>query len=512
VLDERFDPGTERIYQFEHACQNAALTMTLRGVRINEAARAEAILAYEQDEQEASETITRLSRSVWDILEDRVGRCFDPYTGSEEKRHTWPKNDRKGCCKRCGLPRQRQAPVNVNSSIQLAHLFYDLWKMKVCRDRETGRPTTDKEALETIRGNAVKLGRIDVAAAADAALLGKGAAKQIGYLRSRCGADGRMRSSITVGAAETGRWSANKAPDWTGWNIQQLSDRIRHIITADPGLEIGYADLEQAESHIVAYDAGDEGYIRAHATGDVHTYVCRLMWPSLPWTGDLKLDRAIADEPPEFDPYHSRRDYGKRFQHGGNMGRSPQGVARQIHCPISEAEEAYGRMYGGRYGDRTFEGAFPGIKLRHTTLWAELQRTGITVSCLGRRRQFLGRTWTSATLREALGQLEQSPVADILNIAVCNVWRELDTRVNIWDNPHPSQPNRVWLLAQVHDAILFLYRPEDVGALRRVKELMEIPLLLNNRMLTIPVEIQIGPNWSHKVLRKVSLKPTEVKL
>jgi DNA polymerase I-like protein with 3'-5' exonuclease and polymerase domains len=504
LLEPRLDEDQRRIYQFEHFCQGPALTMTLRGVLIDQTARATAIEAYEEIENHAEDEINRIAADIWDGRELRTGRCTD-IDGIINRQHLWPRSTADTNCRRCGLPRLRQSRINLNSAPQLCHLFYNLWGCTVQKAHDTGNPTVNKEALEIIRGKAVERGNTDIAAAAHHAILGKGARKQIGYLRSRCGSDGRMRSSITVGAAETGRWSANKAPDWTGWNIQQLAERIRHTIIADPGLELGYADLEQAESYIVAYDSGDEGYIAAHRTGDVHTYVCRLMWPSLAWTGDLKLDRAVADVPPEFDPYHSRRDYGKRFQHGGNMGRSPGGVARQIHIPIREAEEAYARMYGGQPHFPDIPGAFPRIKLRHAELWAEIQRTGVTVSCLGRRRQFLGRTWNASTLREALGQLEQSPVADILNLALCRVWQELDTRINIWDAPHPAQPNRVWLLAQVHDAILFLYRPGDHDTLRRVKELMEIPLLINGRVLTIPVEIMVGPNWSKKALRKVQL-------
>lgn len=519
VLEPKLDRDTRRIYEFEHACQGAALTMTLRGVRIDEVRRQEAIEVYEREEEGAAIEISALSRGVWDILEPRIGKCTCPYTGEVHKHHLWPKKvpHDQANCRRCELPRLRLAPVNPNSSPQLCHLFYDLWGVRKRVDKETGNPTVDKNALEEIRGEALKVGRRDVAEAAHAGIRAKAARKQIGYLRARTGEDGRMRSTTTVGTATTGRWSASKAPDWTGWNIQQLADRIRHIIVADPELELGYADLEQAESHIVAYDSGDEAYIEAHKTGDVHTFVCRLMWPSLDWTGDLKRDRGLADIAPDFDPYHSRRDYGKHFQHGGNLGRSAAGVAREIHCPLKEAEVAMARMYGGkvkgrfdpvamrRDPDQHFEGAFPGVKLRHKQLWAEIQRTGITVSCLGRKRQFLGRTWDTSTLREALGQLQQSPIADILNLALYRVWRDLDLYANVWDTPHPNQPNRVWLLAQVHDAILFQYRKGDVGALREVQKRMLIPILINGRELTIPVEMAVGPNWSKAALRKVKL-------
>lgn len=511
VLEPRMDEDTWRIYRFEHRCQGPALTMTLRGVKIDEEARAAAIEAFESVETAASTCITELAGDIWDGRVRRVGRCTDA-DGLVHRQHLWPRNvaDTEAVCRRCGVERTKASLINGNSSPQIQHLLYSILQIKPRLDRMTGLPTVDKEALESIRGEAVKQGNTLAAEIANQAIICKQARKQLGYARSRVGPDGRMRHSTNVGAAETGRWSASQSPLWDGWNITQIADRLRHIIVADHGLEIGYADLEQAESWIVAVDSGDEGYIAAHRTGDVHTYVCRLMWPSLPWIGRLSCgkhhlpdgsccDRGLADLPPAFDPYHPRRDYGKRFQHGGNMGRTPKGVARQIHCPISEAEEAYGRMYGG-WG---FSGAFPKIKLRHAEIAAEVRRTGITTSCFGRRRQFLGRQWTPEVLREALGQLEQSPVADILNLGLLRVWDEMDTRLNIWDAPDPAQPNRVWLLAQVHDAILFLYRPGDLSTLRRVKELMEIPMLLNNQLLTIPVEIMVGPRWNKSSLRKV---------
>src|SRR5262249_29977568 len=150
-------------------------------------------------------------------------------------------------------------------------------------------------------------------------------------------------------------------------------------------------------------------------------------------------------------------------------------------------------------------GAFPRIKQRHAELFAELQRTGVTVSVLGRKRQFLGRTWDHDTLREALGQLEQSPVADILNLSLLPVWKEMDGRLNVFDAPHPDQPNRVWLLAQVHDAIWGLRRKGDDAALRRVVELMTIPIAINGRLCTIPVDMSVGPSANKKAL--VGWKP-----
>jgi hypothetical protein len=53
----------------------------------------------------------------------------------------------------------------------------------------------------------------------------------------------------------------------------------------------------------------------------------------------------------------------------------------------------------------------------------------------------------------------------------------MDGRLNIASPPRPSDPNRVWLLGQIHDAILGLRRPGDDDAMRRVKAIMETPVL-----------------------------------
>lgn len=528
VLHPRLDEDTERIYRFEHACLKPALTMQLRGILVDQDVRALLIEKFEKEEFDACQKVADLAVDVWDRSVPRVGRCGD------HNQHLWPRGEDpdSAVCKRCGASRLRPEPISATSHSQLARLFYQLWNVRVRCDRKTGKPTTDKEALEGIRGEYAGR-RPEIAEAANWALVAAHAQKQAGYCRVRLDRDGRYRFSQNVGAAETGRWSASESPKRTGGNVQQLADEIREMLVPDPGLIFWYADLEQAESNVVAHDSGDPNYIRVHSLSDPHTAVCKLVWPELPWPGGKDwervsvcgatkhgakdnsycCDRGLADSTPRWDPYHSYRDYAKRIQHGGNMGRTPRGVARQIHVSLEVAEEVYARMYGGIVKRRAtgavakFAGAFPMIKARHRAIAAELKRTGVTTSCFGRRRQFLGRTWDDDTLREALGQLEQSPVADILNLSLCRVWRALDTRVNVHEAPHPSQPNKAWVLAQVHDAILGLCRPGDAATLRRIRDLMTIPFWIEGRLCTLGVEVCVSPtSWKKSHMQKVKFE------
>lgn len=489
-------PVQERIYRFEFQCQGPALTMSLRGVLIDPKRRAEAIEFHEKEMGRAEETAASLAGDHWNVTCSNSGRC------GEHRNHNWPRGVEPAvaACRRCGVSRLRPKPFECGSHQQVAALLYDKLGVRPRKNRDGGI-TTDDKALDSIkaeyRKRATELKRPAGIAEAEivVALVEQVQSfrehqKQVGYARSRVGVDGRMRSSFNVGATETGRWSASQAADRTGWNSQQISERLRGMVIADPGLELFYADLKSAESQVVAFDAEDQSYMDAHAAGDVHTQVVGLVWPER-FAGD-HLDKNAAEQPTDFDPHHSWRDYAKHVQHGGNIGQSPWGMARDARIPLAHAEEVYRRMY---------EEAFPRVRARQRDIRATVQRERKLTTPLGRERQFLGRTWDDSTQREALAYTQQGTVADVLNLALYRMWAELDTRANVCDAPHPNQPNRVWLLAQVHDAVLGLRRAADDDALRRVRELMTIPILIRGRLCIIPVEIMVGPSWSKKEMR-----------
>lgn len=489
----RADSAVDRTYRFELACQSPALSMMLRGAAFDEGACTKAIKFWEQEERRLTEVCCGQIEGVWHGTKQRVGKCLD------DKPHRW--NNAKNCkddvrvdcanaaavCLKCGKSRLVPADFNPLSSAQVIKLLYTVLELPVQHSRKGARGVTaDDEALERLRLRPKTKERD--ALILRAILDARKAHKQIGFLKSKRSCDGRLRQSVNVGATETGRWSASKDPFREGTNFQNIADTSRNVIVADPGLWLFYADLEQAESKIVAYDAEDEGYIAAHNAGDVHTFVAKMVWPELPWPNDPRGDREVADRKTPWDDQHSYRDYAKHVQHGGNIGQSPAGMARDAHIPLEQAKEVYDRMYGQ---------AFPAVRRRQKEIMATVATTGILVTPLGRKRQFFGRLWDAATQREGMAQTQQSSIADILNLALWRIWEELDTGVNILRAPRPSDPNRVWLLAQVHDAILGLVRPHDIGTLERVKELMTVPTLIRGQVCTIATDIALGTNFRH---------------
>lgn len=465
-------------YGFERGMQNAAFTMMLRGVRIDEAARVKEVGELEKVEAGYEADLQDHTKDVWDILEKRKGKCADG------KLHKWPRDDtpdNKATCGKCGRSRLVAAHINPRSQKQVLKLCYERLGMKVELGRKSKKPAVDDEILDRLI-NKYPQHRPILECIQNARTV----RKQIGLLKSRISVDGRWRASFNVGAAETDRWSSSKSPKGEGTNFQNIADRSRHVIVADPGMMLGYADLEQAESNVVAHDAQDENYIAAHKSGDVHTFVAKLVWPEMPWPGNPKDDRALCEEPAPWDKYHELRWYSKHQQHGTNIGMTPHGIARDAHIPLKQAQEGQERYFR----------AFPGIQQRQREIEAEVRRTGELVTPLGRVRKFFGRVWEASTLREAKAQTQQCMVAWILNMALWQVWRDLDLQVNtVVNNPKLSDPNRVWILAQEHDAILFEFRAGDYGAIEEVKKRMVVPCQIHGRTMVIETDVKVGNNF-----------------
>ncbi len=495
VAREAFDnlypllsPEDRIVYDAGMAFQGPALAMTLRGVLVDQAERERAIKRCEEEERDLTAAL-RLDEEIQEVWDQREpwDNKRDGFCPVSTKNHLWGPRGADVAdqtCTRCGVGRSVVTPINPHSPPQMAHLLYELLGMTARHSRKAPYGvTTDDDALE-----ALALKYAEHAQLLDRLREIRGVRKQVSALKSRLDADGRWRASFNVAAAESGRMSSSKSPRRTGSNMQNIADKNRGIFVADPGLVIFYADLEQAESRVVANDAECEEDIADHASGDTHTTLARRIWPDLPgfpWTGNLDADKGIAQRPAPWDPDHDLRHYGKTIRHGTNIGMTKYGIAREAHVSVKEAEA----MRNGYFA------AYPRNLARQLEIRREVRETGQLTNPLGRTRLFMGRLWDEDTMKEALAQTQQSAIADVLNIAMWRIWYELDTRLNLGQAPRPGDPNRVWLLGQIHDAVLGLVRPGDDGTLARIKAIMETPVRIRGKLVVIPCEIALGRSW-----------------
>jgi DNA polymerase-1 len=425
-ISPSLDETTDRTYTFSRALQGPVLDMRIRGVLVDQTRR--------------SEVIDKLFETG-EVLELQLNRLiFD------------------------GLGR---ATFNWRSHTDLADLFYhDLGIKPIIYQ---GRPTTNRAARDKLIN--YPFATMLVKLINTLTELGD----KISVLRTAVDPDGRIRTSYNIAGTSTGRFSSSLSEFGTGGNLQNVEESLRSIFIADPGWKFAKCDAKSGESYAVGAIEwnlfNDPRFLDACESGDIHTAVARLMWPTLPWTGDLLKDKALAEEP--FYRNHSRRFLCKRIGHGSNYFGKPPTLAAQTGLDI-DVIEAFQPEY--------FR-AFPAHRRWHEHVDATLRRTGCLTTLTGRRRWFFGRRNDPSTFREAVAYDPQGSLADIVNAAMLKLWRMGICLIVMHD----------------HDALTFMYKEEDEE--RIIPILMAnlvVPIQLSNsRMLRIPYDCEVGWNKGH---------------
>ena len=427
-------------YDFSRALQAPILDMMLRGIRIDEYERRKGIELLTQRIDRLEFMLMKLAVSMW-------GK-----------------------------------PLNPRSPQQLKDFFYDAMKIPEQHIREKGKKkvSTNRETLEKLQAY------FHVRPIISVILCLRDYHKQRNVLQTQVDSDQRMRTSYNIGGTETGRLSSSKSATGSGNNMQNLQkdtdevasgDRvsIRRVFTADDDWKMCGIDLEQTESHDVGLIhglvLGDWTYLDAVESGDIHTRVATMVWPDLGWPGDKRGNREIADR--TFYRNFSYRDMAKRGGHASNYMTTPFTMSRALKIPIAVAKSFQQRYYT----------AFPAFPRWFRWTAQEIQTKQVLTTPFGRTRQFFGRPRDDATLREAIAFIPQSTSADRMNLGLYRLWSKAGLQ------------DRIRLLAQVHDAVYFLYRPEDENwiiswALKEIEIVMDYGF----RKMIVPGEAKIGWN------------------
>lgn len=204
-------------------------------------------------------------------------------------------------------------------------------------------------------------------------------------------------------------------------------------------------------------------------SGDLHTNVAKMSNPRLPW--GTAPDREIADQIAYRDKSH--RFLAKTLGHGINFYGQPPTMAKHSKLPVAMVKE---------FQDAYFS-LFPSIPAWHLSIQSALLHGAQLTTPFNRRRYFFGRPKDASTLREAIAHQPQSMTGDEINTGILRLWRA----------------NRVQLLMQVHDSILFQY-PEELEdeiipwAMEALKVHLE---LAKGRPFYVPVEAMTGFNWGY---------------
>lgn len=356
-------------------------------------------------------------------------------------------------------------PLNYNSPLQMKSFFYDHLFIPTQYETKKGerKISTGRGPLEKIERN-YPLGTIF----ARIVMRLRDHDKVLSTMTQGL-LDGRWHASFNVAGTDTFRWSSSKHPLNLGSNLQNIDDEIRRIFVADPGWILFSIDQQGAEARGVAYITGDEAYIKAVESGDVHTTVASMVW-------GFKPLRELSDR--TFYRDLSYRDVSKKFTHGSSYYGKPRTLAIQARTPIALVEEFQSNFFKN----------FPGIQKWHSWTDKQLQSKGYLITAYGDRRQFWGKLNDDSTLRSAIAFQPQHIVGKLTAVALYRIWSEL---------PH----DKVQILNNGHDAVIGQIKKEYFDALMpSVLQCLDNPLDVvdihgKSRRMSIPWEASYGANW-----------------
>ena len=434
ALIPQLSTTTAATYRFSRDLQGPILEMNTRGLRVDLWRRDEVLADY---------------RTKMVLLEQQLDALVRDGIAFAEWRATSSWRSNKDMCvllyDKLGLPTQRKRRPDGSSG-----------------------PTADRDALEALE--CYMLAEPIIRHTFSLRDLGK----KISFLQTAVDPDGRLRTSFNIAGTTTGRLASSYSDFGTGTNLQNVENLLRSVFVADPGYKFCNIDLEQGDSRGVGaihWQLFRDGrYLDACESGDLHTEVARGAFRHLPWTDEPSEDRAVANQ--LFYRSFTYRDAAKRLGHGTNYQGQADKMSRATHIPITHI-----KSFQQNYLEK-----FPAFPLWWRWVQEALRDTRQITTLLGRQRHFLGDWRDAETIRQAVAYEPQSITADTIDRGLLALWRA----------------NRVQLLLQVHDSVLFQFpeREEHEVVPWAIAQIEQQVALKGGRQFMIPGDAKVGWNWS----------------
>ena len=372
--------------------------------------------------------------------------------------------------------------VVVTSPVDVKKLLYSDLGLPIQYDRKTKRISSDAVALHKLTK---KTGHKIPMLIVDHRRFSKFKST---YADVQLHTDGRFHCTYNQARTTTFRLSSSEYCLGSGANLQNIPTRKRDeeryddlilqykkSFLPDKGMLFGKRDLKQAEAMVVAYLARDVKQIEDFANNvDTHSVAASYLFNC-----DYKT---IFEGKENGDPkYKLWRRFGKTVRHATNYRMGKRTLRDNFFKEgFDIPEKECGRMISAMLSGIPMVVNWQ-METEHT-----VKEKRILTTPLGRRRYFMGKL-TDDTIREAIAFVPQCTVAQVLNIGLdrCYMWLEQQSDPDIFD-----------LLMNIHDAIIWQSPEESIYQhAELISHLMEVPLTIHGRILTIPSDLAIGPNW-----------------
>jgi DNA polymerase-1 len=271
---------------------------------------------------------------------------------------------------------------------------------------------------------------------------------------------GRLHTEYHQIGASTGRMSSSNPNLQNIPNRTEIGREVRRAFIAAPGTRLLSVDYSQVELRIMAHVTKEPTLLRAFEEGqDIHAATAAVLY-------GVPLDKVEKGQ----------RIFAKRVNFGVLYGMGAFRLARDSNLTLAQARE---------FIDTYFR-RLPNVKQYIDGTIELARRQGYLTTLYGRRRTFpdlhAGGTQRAAAEREAINMPIQGTAADIIKLAMIDLFRELR-----------GQGLRARMILQVHDELV-LEVPEDEieRASALVVEVMERAADLAAPLRT---NAAVGVNW-----------------
>jgi DNA polymerase-1 len=345
---------------------------------------------------------------------------------------------------------------NVNSPQQLSAVLYQ--ELGLPRPRRTkGGYSTEAAVLESLKGSHPVIGLI-----LEYRQLAKPKSTYIDAFPMLVNSHtGRLHTSFNQTGTATGRLSSSE-PNLQNIPVRgDLGHKVRQAFVAGEGAYLVGGDYSQIDLRVLAHLSRDPELAAAFQRGeDIHAATASLVFGVAP--GEVTPDM---------------RRVAKTINFGVVYGMSDYGLERAADLSREEAAQ-FIRSYFEKY---------PAVKAYLEATKEQARRGGFVQTMLGRRRRIPEIDSPNRQLREAAERMAinmpvQGTSADIIKVAMINIYREMGRR------GLKSQ-----MTLQVHDELLFEAPAHEVEELKgMVAELMSQAVPLS---VLLKVELKIGRTW-----------------
>lgn len=309
-------------------------------------------------------------------------------------------------------------PLNPKSPKQMQEFFYDELGLRPIINRETGSPTCNEEALNTLAEREPLIKPL-VNRITELRSLGVFLST---FVQAPLDIDGRMRCSFKITGTETYRFASAQNAFGSGMNLQNIPKggeedsglelpNVRKLFIPDPGHTFFDIDLSSADLRIVTWEA-DEPEMKAMLRAGLDPYT------------------EIAKEfyhDPSITKKDGRRQTFKSFAHGTNYLGTAKGLAERLGLSVHDAEKTQAWYFG----------RFPRIKKWQDDLKDQVFRRHMVQNVFGYRMYFFDRI-EGTIFNQAAAWIPQSTVGCLINRGYVRIDRELPD---------------VEVLLQVHDSL-----------------------------------------------------------